>query len=138
MTLSLTRRAAFALGLAMATLPLLSPMAAHAAEPTQMTPAQVQDLQASGQPLLVVFRADWCSTCAAQERAITAILADDPTLGEAVTIALIDWDQYGNDPFTTGLNIPRRSTLVRFNGNVEIGRLVAQTSRAQIEALLRS
>lgn len=133
--MTLTRRTALALGLA--SFAMLAPIYAHAA-PTQMTPQQVQALQAAGKPVLVVFRADWCSTCAAQERAINAILADDPALGEAVTIALIDWDEYGDDPFTKGLNIPRRSTLVKFNGTVEVGRLVAQTSRAQIEALMRA
>lgn len=130
--MTLSRRAILALTLGLAALPL----AAQAA-PAQMTPEAVQALQADGKPVLVVFRASWCSTCAAQERAINAILKDDPALGEAVTIALIDWDEYGDHPFTTGLNIPRRSTLVRFNGNQEIGRLVAQTSRTQIEALLR-
>ncbi len=132
--MTLSRRHVFALGLGIG----LIPLAARAAAPAQMTPAQVQDLQAAGTPLLVVFRASWCSTCAAQERAINAILADDPALGDAVTIALLDWDTYGDHPFTTGLNVPRRSTLVRFNGSVEIGRLVAQTDRAQIEALLRA
>jgi thioredoxin 1 len=88
--------------------------------------------------LRIAAVADWCGLGAAQERAITAILADDPALGDAMTIALIDWDDYGDHAFTKGLNIPRRSTLVKFNGTVEVGRLVAQTSRAQIEALMRA
>lgn len=132
--MTLSRRQVFALGFGLALLPL----AAHAGAPAQMTPAQVQDLQAAGKPVLVVFRADWCSTCAAQERAIGAILSDDPALADQVTIALIDWDTYGDDAFTKALNIPRRSTIVRFNGTQEIGRLVAQTARADIEALLRA
>ena len=55
-----------------------------------------------------------------------------------MTIALIDWDDYGDHAFTKRLNIPRKSTLVKFNGTVEVGRRVAQTSRAQIEALMRA
>lgn len=137
--MTLTRRAALSIGFGLAVLPVAAFAGAPAQmTPAQMTPAQVQALQAAGKPVLVVFRADWCSTCAAQERAIGAILSDDPALANTVTIALIDWDLYADDAFTKALNIPRRSTLVKFNGAVEVGRLVAQTGRAQIEALIRA
>ncbi len=131
-----TRRRFLTLATGIAALPLLATRAAIAA-PAQSTPQAVQALIDAGKPVVVVFRASWCSTCAAQEKVINAILADDPAIENTVTIALLDWDTYQDDAFTKALNIPRRSTLVRISGGRETGRLVAQTDRAQIEALLR-
>lgn len=131
-----SRRSVLALGLSAASL-ALTPNLAFAA-PVEMSPEEVLALQAAGKSVFVDFKADWCSTCKAQEEIINAVLADDPALEKSITFALIDWDAYGDHPFTTGLNIPRRSTLVKFNGTVEAGRLVAQTDRAQIEALIRA
>jgi thioredoxin 1 len=128
-----SRRHFFALGL----LPLCLGRAAFAA-PAQMSPEEVLALQAEGKSILVDFKADWCSTCKAQEKVINAILADDPALEQSIIFAMIDWDLYSDHAFTKGLNIPRRSTLVKFNGTVEAGRLVAQTDRAQIESLIRA
>lgn len=107
-------------------------------QPMQMSPEDVQALQTAGKSIFVDFKADWCSTCKAQEKVITAILTDDPTLADRITFAMIDWDLYGDHAFTKGLKIPRRSTLVKFNGTQEVGRLVAQTDRTQIEALIRA
>lgn len=124
------------LGFCLALLPLSAGRAFATA--AQMSPEEVQALQAAGKSVFVDFKADWCSTCKAQEKVITAILADDPTLEQNIVFAQIDWDAYGDHAFTKGLQIPRRSTLVKFNGTVEAGRLVAQTDRAQIEALIRA
>ena len=107
-------------------------------QPMQMSPEDVQALQTAGKSIFVDFKADWCSTCKAQEEVINAILADDPALEQSIIFAMIDWDLYSDHAFTKGLNIPRRSTLVKFNGTVEAGRLVAQTDRAQIESLIRA
>jgi thioredoxin 1 len=124
------------LGLGLAVLPMLAGRAF--ASPVQISPEKVQDLQAAGKSIFVDFKADWCSTCKAQEKVINAILADDPALEQSIVFVQIDWDVYGEDAFTKGLKIPRRSTLVKFNGMIEAGRLVAQTDRAQIEALIRA
>lgn len=108
------------------------------AAPAQSSPEEVQALQAAGKSVFVDFKADWCSTCKAQEKVINAILAEDPALEQTIVFVQIDWDAYGDHAFTKGLKIPRRSTLVKFNGKIEAGRLIAQTDRAQIEALIRA
>jgi len=131
--MTITRRQTLILSLGLLALPR-----AALAAPAQMSPEEVQALQAAGKTVFVDFKADWCGTCKAQEKVINAVLADDPALEQAITFAQIDWDKYGDHPFPKGLAIPRRSTLVKFNGTTELGRLVAQTGRDQIEALIRA
>jgi len=82
------------------------------------------------------FKADWCTTCKAQERAINAIKKSDPAYVEAITFINVDWDQYGNGALSQSLNIPRRSTLVVLEGDVELGRIVANTNKAAIKSLM--
>ena len=48
----------------------------------------------------------------------------------------VDWDTYAKADLTTSLNIPRRSTLVVLKGSDELGRIVAGTSREEIQALM--
>ncbi|MFN6977528.1 MAG: thioredoxin, partial [Gemmobacter sp.] len=48
----------------------------------------------------------------------------------------VDWDQWKSSALVAERNIPRRSTLVVLKGEREIARVVAQTGRAEIKALL--
>lgn len=59
-----------------------------------------------------------------------------PKYDKAITFILIDWDTYKRDEVTTSLKIPRRSTFVLLKGGNEVGRLVAETSKAEIKKLL--
>ncbi len=52
-----------------------------------------------------------------------------------VKIMRVDWDTYRNEALVAELRVPRRSTLVMFKSGQEVGRVVAQTGRQQIEAL---
>jgi thiol-disulfide isomerase/thioredoxin len=113
----------------------LAPALVRAAS-VDYTPGLVDRELAAGKTLFVDFAADWCSTCAAQERAITALRAENPAYDAALTFVRVDWDQYANDPLTQRLNIPRRSTLVVLKGDAEIGRIVAGTGRDEIRALM--
>ena len=56
-------------------------------------------------------------------------LSNGPSLMDAITFVNLDWDFYGDDPYTQELNIPRRSTLVLLKGDKEISRIVAGTAR---------
>lgn len=122
-------------------LALLAPVAAFAAgfdTVKPATPADVQAAQARGEAVFVDFKASWCSTCRAQEKVIGALLEEDPSLAQKITFLSLDWDQFADDPFTTGLNVPRRSTLIAFKGDTEQGRIIAGTDRDEIEALIHS
>lgn len=125
------RRSFLALTAGAAALPL-----AGQAAPLDYTPGLVGQHLQKGETLFLDFKASWCSTCAAQERVLKALKAENPAYEASITFINIDWDSYANDPLTKSLRIPRRSTLVVLKGEQELGRIVAQTSRDQIKALM--
>ena len=127
----MNRRSLLALGAALALAP-----AALLAQPLDYTPGLVADRLAAGETVFLDFKADWCTTCRAQERVLDALKAENPAYEAEVTFINIDWDAYGNSQIAQDLNIPRRSTLVVLKGDEELGRIVAGTSRADIQGLM--
>ncbi|MEM9851569.1 MAG: thioredoxin family protein [Pseudomonadota bacterium] len=109
---------------------------AEAGVGTEYTPGLVDKELAAGKTVFLDFAADWCTTCRAQERTITALVNENPAYRDAITFVTVDWDQYRTDPLTQRLNIPRRSTLVVLKGDQELGRIVAGTGRAVIQGLM--
>ncbi len=99
-------------------------------------PGLVTKELAAGKTVFLDFTATWCSTCAAQGRAIEAIQASNPAYAKEVSFIDVDWDDYGNGDLSKALNIPRRSTLVVLKGNKELGRVVAGTSKKVIKQLM--
>lgn len=91
---------------------------------------------ARGETVFVDYATDWCSTCAAQERVIARLRAENPAYDENITFVRVDFDAFGNAPVSTSRNIPRRSTLIVLKGDQELGRIVAGTRTRDIQALL--
>jgi thioredoxin 1 len=89
----------------------------------------------AGEVIILDFWASWCSTCAAQERVIARLMADNPDYARKIRVIVVDWDQHGKGRLSRALKIPRRSTLVALKGHEEIGRIVAGTGKAEIKAL---
>ena len=56
----------------------------------------------------------------------------------AVTVMRVDWNEHRGGALVKALSIPRQSTLVVFKGGQEVGRVVARTSRKDIEALFQA
>lgn len=101
------------------------------------TPGLIKEKLAAGETLFVDFAADWCSTCKRQERVLSELRAANPEFDAHITFVRVDWDDYGSAEVATSRNIPRRSTLLILKGDEELGRVVAGTSKGQIEELLR-
>ncbi|MDZ7905828.1 MAG: thioredoxin family protein [Cypionkella sp.] len=114
----------------------LAPFAARAGEATLYTPGSAEAAMDAGKVVLLDFWASWCSTCAAQERVLAALKAENPAYEANIAFFIVDWDQHAKGELSRALNIPRRSTLVALKGREEIGRIVAGTSEAEIKALL--
>lgn len=120
--------ATFGLGLAGGTAPAF-------ADTVKYTPAEFDQFLAQGKPFLIGVHADWCSTCDRQKRVINALREKGAPYAD-LTIMEVNWDKERSTKFTTDLNIPRRSTLIMFNGGEEVGRIVAGTGSDEIQALI--
>ena len=99
-------------------------------------PGVIQSLLNEGKTVLVDYSAVWCSTCKAQERVLNDLRDMNPAYDDAMVFVRVDWDDYGRHAVTTSRKIPRRSTLLVLRGNEELGRIVAGTRVADIEALM--
>ena len=130
----ITRRHLLA-GLAGLSASVLAAGHASALEFIDYTGNELEGLAASGVPYLINFHATWCPTCAAQQRVLDALQGESEAYA-AIPILRVDWDDYGNGELARNLAIPRRSTLVLMRGNSELGRLVAETRKDKIAALL--
>ena len=112
------------------------PIAALAviAAPLQAQPVQPFSLgalkaaQAAGKPVLVDAFAPWCPTCRAQAPTIDK-LATDPAY-KNLTILRLDYDNQTAEKKVLG--ITKQSTLIAYEGNKEVGRIVGITDPAQL------
>ena len=110
--------------------------AAFAAPPIRYTQGEAEKAMDAGKIVVLDFWASWCSTCAAQERVLTGLKAANPAYEANIEFFIVDWDEHGKGELSRSLNIPRRSTLVALKGREELGRIVAGTAKADIQALL--
>jgi thiol-disulfide isomerase/thioredoxin len=104
-------------------------------ERTFYTPGMAEAAMEAGEVIILNFWTDWCSTCAAQERVIAQLMAENPAYAAKVRFIVVDWDEHGDGDLSRALKIPRRSTLVALKGKEEIVRIVAGTGKAEIKAL---
>jgi len=115
------------------------PMAALANDTmVQYEDGLVKSRLAAGETVFIEVGTAWCSTCASQKRTIAALRDENTAYDEAITFVYMDWDLYKGSDLAKELGIPRRSTLVALSGDAELGRIVAGTSRADIQALMDS
>lgn len=123
--------------LSAASFPVLAALPTAAfAEALDYTDGLVKQLLAEGKTVFIDYKASWCSTCAAQERVINALQADNPAYEASIAFVNVDWDQFGRADIVKSYKVPRRSTLLVLKGDQELGRIVAGTGEAEIKALM--
>lgn len=119
----------------LAATPLL-PTLAHAA-PLDYKPGLINERIDAGETVFLDYKASWCTTCAAQERVLDALKAENPAYEAKITFINIDWDTWARTEVVSSLNVVRRSTLIAIGPDRrEIGRIVAGTGRDEIKALM--
>ncbi len=102
------------------------------------TPGLIKERLAAGETLFVDYATDWCTTCAAQEREIGSLRGENAAYNENITFIRVDFDDYRRHEVSTSRKIPRRSTLIVLKGDEELGRIVAGTSREDIQTLMET
>lgn len=126
----ISRRSFLATAAAVSALPALPAFAFSGG--AKFTPADLEAAQKAGKPILVDVTAPWCPTCRAQ-KAVFSELEKDPRFKGFVTLQ-VDYDTQKKD--LQQLKANRQSTLIVYKGSTEVGRVVGETRRDAIEALL--
>jgi thioredoxin 1 len=96
--------------------------------------AEFEKLAAEGKPILLDFRAGWCTICAAQGPVIRELMTQSKY--QDLTAFTIDFDR--DTALLKAYNVELQSTLIVLTGKREEGRSVGDTSREGIDRLLNS
>jgi thioredoxin 1 len=113
---------------------LLDTDGAFAGEIKPYNQAEFEKLAVEGKPILLDFRADWCTICAAQAPVIRELMAQGKY--KDLTTFTIDFDTATT--LLKAYKVEMQSTLIVLTGKHEEGRSVGDTSRAGIDRLLNS
>lgn len=108
--------------------------AALAGEIRPYNQAEFERLASEGKPILLDFRADWCTICAAQAPVIRELMAQSKY--QDLTTFTVDFDTA--TALLKAYKVELQSTLIVLTGKHEQGRSVGDTSREGIDHLLNS
>jgi len=97
------------------------------------TQTRLDELNRSGQPVLVAVHADWCSTCKTQERVLQELLPQPEF--KRITMLRMDFDR--QKEAVRAFGVQYQSTLIVFKEGREVGRSTADQSPVRIAELLR-
>lgn len=106
---------------------------ASAGERVPFTAESLAAAQNEGKSIIVDVHASWCSTCKAQKAALTEL----GTLPDYKGVVVFEIDFDKQKDAWKALGVQTRSTLIAFKGTKETGRLVADTKKESIEALVK-
>src|ERR1700730_8894735 len=110
----------------------ISARAASAGEIKPYTRRNSAGMGGEGKPILLDFRADWCTICAAQAPVIRELMARSKY--KDLTTFTINFDT--GTALLKAYNVNFQSTLIILTEKHEEGRSVGDTSREGIEHLL--
>ena len=111
---------------------LLLSISAYGVEKKPYSQALFESLSAKDEVVLVDVYADWCSTCAKQQKAIGAYLAANPD--KPVHVLEVDFDK--DKDAVKKLRAPRQSTLLIYKGGKQFWYSVAESRPEVIAAEL--
>ena len=107
--------------------------AAHALDVKPYSAAALAEAQTADKPVALHFRADWCPTCRAQDKALES-MKSEPGLDLTVLAANYDTEKELKKQFA----IRSQSTLVVLRGQKETGRSINETSAAGLRTALKT
>jgi thioredoxin 1 len=103
-----------------------------AQEKEAFTPERFAELQGQGALILIDVFADWCPTCAQQQK----ILADFQAEHADVPLHILQVDFDDQKQYVTHFRAPRQSTLILYRGAEQLWFSVAETRADVIVAEL--
>ena len=115
------------LGLMIAIVMLVAVGGAHAATEA-FTKERFDALQAAGALVLVDVHADWCPTCAKQQKVLDAYETMRPEAN--LYRLLVDFDE--QKQWVKHFRAPRQSTLILFRGSTQLWFGVAETRESKL------
>jgi len=110
----------------------LSAGSIQAQQKESFTPERFAALQAEGALILLDVFADWCGTCAQQQRILAAYQEEYPD----VPLHILEIDFDSQKEHVRRFRVPRQSTLILYRGEEQLWFSVAETNRARIFAAL--
>ncbi|MDQ3388121.1 MAG: thioredoxin family protein [Gemmatimonadota bacterium] len=94
-----------------------------AQEKAPFTPERFAELQAQDALILIDVHADWCPTCAQQQK----ILADFQAEHAEVPLHILEVNFDEQKQYVTRFRAPRQSTLILYHGDERVWFSVAET-----------
>ena len=121
--------------LALATAALLVPHMAWAEEGIlEYTPGLIEEKLAEGNTVMVDFFENYCSTCRAQARALTALRTENPAYDEKIVFINVNIDENGE--LAAKHQVTRHGTLLMLFGDEVLARLDSITKKERIQIFL--
>ncbi len=114
----------------------LAPDAALAYRAVEYAPGVLAQAWSGNMPVVVNYNASWSMTCQIKRAIIAQLKSENPAYLQGLLFVDIDWDTYGRSQLAERMMVERRSTLVAFKGETEVGRLVAETNPDRIRMFL--
>lgn len=99
----------------------------------KFTEAGFEQLKQENASILIDVYATWCPTCRKQGKVIKAFFKENPN--SELVVLKVDYDK--QKPWVKHFKAFRQSTLIRYKGDEEIGRSIAQTDEKKLYNLFK-
>lgn len=106
---------------------------AHALDSKPYTAEALATAERAGQPVALLFHADWCPTCRAQDKVLQSLKTEK---GLDLTVLVANYDT--EKDLKRRFRISAQSTIVVLKGAKETARLIGDTSVDGIRSALKS